>query len=240
MSILSNIHFCTFGSSDTYTAALNRIERQAIASKYFDSISCYTEKNTPGLEQHKDFIEKNKKGYGNWIWKPLVILATMKKARENDIVVYADAGCFIHATVEAKRKFQEYMSLVKTTAPHRLSFQLGHPEENYTKSDVMELLNIANTAHATTGQIAGTYQILLNNADNRALIEEWYRIMTYDNHRFHDDSPSRTPNASTFKAGRHDQSVISCLMKARGTIPLPDPYPPKNTDPISPVRSRKA
>lgn len=240
MSGLSRVHFCTFGSLPDYGAALARIERQARDSKYFDSINCYTEKTTPGLEAHADFIAREPRGYGCWIWKPLVVLETMRKAKEKDVIVYADAGCFIHATPEAKRKFAEYLALVKSRAPHRISFQMPHPEENYTKADVLELLNVRDTEHAKSGQIAGTYQILLNTPENRALMEEWYRIMTYENHHYHDNSPSRSPNAPTFKAPRHDQSIFSILMKTRGTIALEDLYPPKNTDPISPVRSRRA
>jgi len=236
----TRVHFCSFGSLPTYAAALARIEKQANDSKYFTSVKCYTEKDLPGLEEHADFIAKSPKGFGYWIWKPLAMLDIMRKSRDTDIIVYADAGCYINSTPEAKVKFANYISLVKSKAPHRISFQLSAPEENYTKGDVLDLLNVRDTAHAKSGQMVGGYRILVNTPENRALMEEWHRIMSYDNHHFHDDSPSRSPNAPTFVAPRHDQSVISLLMKVRGTLVLEDVYPPKDTDPISPMRSRRA
>jgi hypothetical protein len=235
-----SVHFCTFGSMPTYGPALARIGKQAQDSKYFESVNCFTQNNTPGLAAHADFIAKSPKGYGYWIWKPLIILETMRKAQENDVIVYADAGCYINSTPEAKRKFEIYLSLVKKNAPHRINFQLSYPEEMYTKNDVLSYFQAMGTEHATSRQIAGTYMILVNTPENRAIMEELHQIMGSDNHHLHDDSPSRIPNAPSFIDHRHDQSVLSVLMKMRGTLLVEDVYPPKDTDPISPMRSRRA
>lgn len=237
---MPKVHFCTFGSLDTYAAALARIQKQATASGYFDTVTCYTQKNTPGLDDHAEFITANPKGYGFWMWKPLVILDVMRTAAPDDIIVYADAGCFINSTETAKRKFAVFLSLVRTRAPHRLSFQMPHIEEHYTKGDVLDLLQMRDTEHAKSGQLVGGYQVMLNTNENRAIIEEWYRVMTLEGHKYHDDSPSTAPNAPTFVASRHDQSIISLLMKKNGTIMLRDAWPLSDKDPISPMRSRGA
>ena len=232
------IHFCTFGSLNNYKQALERIEQQAKDSGFFDTVTCYTQRTTPGLGAHGEFIKTNMKGYGFWIWKPMIVLDQMKKAAPEDIIVYADTGCHINATPAAKAKFAEYIAMVQSTAPHRVDYNNGHSEEIWAKSDLLQTLGVLDTPHAKSGQYAGGYRFLLNTPDNKQLMEDWLELMTRDNYHLVDDTPSVIPNAEGFRFHRHDQAVISILLKLRGTITVPDAWPISEDDPISPVRSR--
>ena len=42
-----------------------RIEHQAKESGYFDTISMYDQTNTPGIQDHAEFINSHPRGYGN-------------------------------------------------------------------------------------------------------------------------------------------------------------------------------
>ena len=95
-------HFCTFGNTPNYINTLTRLYHQAAKSGYFDTISIYDQNNTPGIQDHVDFIKSHPRGFGYWIWKPMVILDVMNKASPNDIIIYADAGCSIYNTEDAK------------------------------------------------------------------------------------------------------------------------------------------
>ena len=48
------------------------------------------------IKKHSDFIKQNKMGYGRYIWKPKIILDTLLKTNENDIILYCDAGCYLN------------------------------------------------------------------------------------------------------------------------------------------------
>ena len=213
------VHFCTFGT-DTFAAALRRIEQQARASGYFDTVTLYSHSTTPGLEAHAAFIEANPRGYGYWIWKPLVILDQMRRAGPEDIIVYTDAGSTVNASRAAKGRWATYRALVER-APHRLCIlQPWTREVDWCKGDLLDLL-------AARNRIAGPQawagvQILKNTPENKALVEEWLSIMTRDNYHYVDDSLSKSPNMPTFNEHRHDQSVISLLMKQRGAHFIPD------------------
>ena len=67
--------------STIYDAGL-RIQKQAQDIGIFDECILYTEdflkENDEFWSKHKDFLEKNKKGYGFYIWKPYIIKKTME------------------------------------------------------------------------------------------------------------------------------------------------------------------
>jgi hypothetical protein len=212
------IFFCTFGS-DGYENALIRINQQAKESRFFTEIHIYNHKNTPGLDDHSDFIKENKRGYGYWIWKPLVILDVMKKANVNDIIVFADAGCEISNKNGRDKIYNKYITDVTTHAPHRLGFVINYREANWTKADLFNFLDLKDIKYTETNQIIAGIQILVNTEENKILMEKWLEIMTCNNYHFVDDSPSLTENDLYFKEHRHDQSVLSLLKKKYGYFP---------------------
>ena len=80
-------------------------------------------------------------------------------------------------------------------------------------------------------------QLYVNNAENRAFVNEWFQLMTRDNYHFVTDAPSRIPNAPVFRDHRHDQSVFSLLAKQRG-IATHDHPGDKEDAPIAVTRQR--
>jgi hypothetical protein len=215
-----SIHFGTFGSTPLYSTALARIKKEAEASGLFQTVDIYTQANLQSLKQHEGFIKKNPRGYGYWIYKPLVLLDMMSRYPENDIVVYADAGCSIRATP----LWNEWIQGIHAHPTHRITVihDAYNPEYTWTKADLYTYLDIPMESsielngQPTVVQSLGGIQAMMNTAENRTLITEWYTTMVADNYCYLTDSKSRIPNHPTFKAHRHDQSIISLLMKKRG------------------------
>ena len=229
-------HFCTFGNTPNYINALARIGRQAKQSGYFDTVSIYDQTNTPGIQTHTEFINSHRRGYGYWIWKPMVILDILNKTAPNDIIIYADAGCSIYNTEKAKALFAFYMHVVEQP-PYRISFELTHKEHTWCKGDLLDLFKIRHSPYASSNQLCATSLILKNTPENKAFMEEWSSVMS-DYHNI-DDSPSVSPNHPSFKEHRHDQSVYSILKKIRGTSCLK--HPGETPDfPISFTRMRNS
>jgi hypothetical protein len=229
---MPHVHFASFGSLPEYGNTLRRIEKEARESKYFDTVTIYTQDNVPRIGEFREFIAKNRRGYGYWIWKPLVILDRMAHAAPDDIIVYADAGCSTCTNDTARKSWAEWLSLVETHPTHRISFEQEHMEETWTKMDLAARLGCADDpAIMKTGQRLGGLQMMRNTSENQALVQEWLSTMSCENGKYITDAPSTVKNASSFREHRHDQSVISLLMKLRGSAVTPAPW----RDPIHPI-----
>jgi len=92
--------FITFGAGgQNYIDAGKRLIEQAKSTGYFDKIILYTDKHLKNdkkfWNQHSNFISKNKRGYGYWIWKSYIIKKTMELMKDGDILLYLDCGCEI-------------------------------------------------------------------------------------------------------------------------------------------------
>ena len=214
------IHVCTFGNEPQYTRSVTELCEEARTSGYFDTVTPYTQSVLP--DEHIAFVQRNRRGYGYWLWKPIVLLETMRRANEGDVVIYADAGCAIQTHDDARKHFAEWIEAVKTHPTHRISFQMTHQEETWTKADVFRAMDCESEEYTHTGQHSASIQIYQVNSDNRAFLQELLRYMCMENYRLSTDAPSKLPNSKSFQEHRHDQSIRSLLCKKYGSHVYPD------------------
>jgi hypothetical protein len=214
-------YFLTFGGpTQPYHRAVERICREAASFSLFDVIIARTEKDLmadPAFwNQHGEFLSKNKRGYGYWLWKSYLILKTMKEMKENDILFYCDSGCELN--LQGKARFLEYLQLLEEGAEDNLGFQLCFLEKTWTKMDTV--LELGGEEHFSSEQLVGGIFFLKKNEKTMKLMEDAY----FYSSQYHllDDSPSLSPNDVTFREHRHDQSIFSILRKKHGGIFLPD------------------
>ena len=219
--------FITFGGpAENYHSAVNRICREASEFEVFDEIIGYTEKDlmsdTSFWGKHQHFIESNtSRGFGCWLWKPYLTKKTLDRMNENDILVYADAGCFMNK--EGKPRLLEYFEMLKEPKHEigNISFQMDHLDELFTKMDIFEQYHATNDPTIVkTGQLVGGIYVLRKCRHTIELIDTWYDGCC----QYHlvDDSTGKLPNFPTFHATRNDQSIFSVLRKKYGTISLSD------------------
>ena len=216
------IRLCTFGTTPQYSGPLKLLEREANESGYFDEVAVYTQDNLPASPSQKQFMETHPRGYGFWIWKTLVLRDMMKKAAPDDVIFYADAGCGISTTPAARARFAEWIHDMRTHPSHRLSFQMVHIEETWTKADLFEFMGCDEPCYRKSGQQIAGIQAYLNTPGNHDFLREHLRIASADGFHYLNDEPSRTPNAPTFRDHRHDQSILSLLFKSAGSVSYPD------------------
>lgn len=221
----SNIYLLTFGNT-SYYGALKRIRNQAQQMGIFDSI--ITKKDTDlskeFLAKHNDFIQKNKRGFGYWIWKSHINLELLNTIEDGDVVVYVDAGCELNNAY--RDRLYEYIDIVKQSDKGILSFDLGLPEKTWTKMDIFSQLEAFDQLDST--QLLATVFIYKKTERTVKLFQEYAELSTV--YHLIDDSPSILPNDPSFKENRHDQSILSILRKKYGTEILPDEtYGTKNT-----------
>ena len=205
--------FASFGN-DKYYNCLNRIHKQAESFNFFDNIICYTDKDLKNDEyfwnKHGEFIEKNPRGYGYWIWKSYIIIKILKTMNENDILVYADSGCTLNQ--KGIDRLNEYIDIVNKSEFGILTFKLTHLVKTWTKMDLIKHFD-AEKYLDTQQLVAGIF--VLRKCDHVVNIFDIY-FNTSCNYQFLNDNPSNLKNDETFIEHRHDQSIFSLIIKKYG------------------------
>jgi hypothetical protein len=218
-NLTQKIYFATFGS-DGWEGALERIKKQVLEFNIFEELFIYHSNNlksdTEFWSKHSNFIENNRKLYGYDIWKPYLILKSLQKIEEGDILIYTDSGC--EWNLKGKERLLDYIHLVNSNDKNILGFQLNLLEKEWTKMDLIDYMGAYE--HIESGQIIGGINFFKKTDKTIQFLQEWYNICC--NYDLINDSPSKIPNIPAFKYHRHDQSVFSLLCKKYDVNILPD------------------
>ena len=92
---MAKINFLTFTNTNFMNS--NRIAEQAKSFNIFHEIIQLNETHIPDfIDKHKEFIDTYSHGYGYFIWKPKIILDTLLKMNDDDILIYCDAGIYLN------------------------------------------------------------------------------------------------------------------------------------------------
>lgn len=217
--------FITFGGpTSNYHNAVKRICQEASKFDVFDEIIGYTEQDLMSdvsfWGKHQDFIETNAtRGYGCWLWKPYLTKKTLDRMNNNDILVYADAGCVMN--IDGKARLLEYFDTLNTNEHiGNISFQMDHLDKTFTKMDIFQFYDINEPTIIETGQLVGGIFVLRKCQHTEDLINKWYEGCCH--YHLVDDSNGKLQNYPSFQATRNDQSIFSILRKKYGTISFSD------------------
>jgi len=214
------ITFITFANSKFMNTS--RIIKQAKESKMFDDIISKNELDIKEfINKHSKFIKNNPRGYGFWIWKPKIILDTILKLTENDILVYADAGVYINK--DGKKKFKEYISYLDNKDMVIFSISNKYKASKYVKIDAVldylpQLYKIDGRKAILNKNIDNTYHyggclILKKTTYVIQLLKDWLKLC--ENYHFLDRSKSIKSKEPRFFRGQDaDNGLLAlCLIK---------------------------
>ena len=189
----------------------------------FDEIIFYTAQDLMNdkefWDKHGTFIMNNRRGFGYWIWKPYLIMKTMEKLNEGDILLYLDSECRI--IVEEKEHLLKYIDIVKKNKIlyyYNPVIMAGLPEITMTKMDLIHKLNMQNDYDLLNmHQYGSGIQLIYICKETLNLQRSVYKYASEDYHTI-DDTPSIIPNHPNYYEHRHDQSVLSLLIKKNNLI----------------------
>jgi len=226
-----------FGHNDCFQAAVEDHQKVVEASGVFDTVYAFYKFPQPILEderffRHTQFLRKktdsSHRGGGYWFWKAALALEILTtKAAEGDLLVYSDIdrADFIStiSVVSDAMKNQSLDFAVTLTGPSSVSrrrqnskglivYNIGH---RWTKRDIFEEFKIdprSGAGNAT--QFYANLWVVRNTPASRRLIQAWVRCVS-DWHLVSDE-PSRKANPDDFRENRHDQSLLSMLLKSAG------------------------
>lgn len=155
---------------------------------------------------HGKFIRENRRGYGYWVWKPFIIQHTMLTMRDGEVLFYCDSDFIL---VKDRTNINRLLENVKTQKI--ITAYTGIKELQWSKMDTILRIGAKITSDDIQIQ-AGTLLIYVCN-ETRALIDEWYSICCENNYKYINDTPSLAPNDKCFESHKHDQSILSPLLK---------------------------
>ena len=203
-------HFITFadGSRDIKDSGA-RIVEQVLKSNLFKSATCYDAAFLKAKPiEGKNLIDENLKGFGFWIWKPLLIQYILGNVIEDhEVLVYCDAGSEVVNNFFSKRNFFQLISHLEKQDV--IAFDTTVLEYQYTKKVCLELLKLRDNQN--TNQVAATTIVLRNTAVSRNFVDYWVAFATQNNGLYINDSLGL--ELEEFKEHRYDQSIFSVLYK---------------------------
>lgn len=219
---MNHISFVTFGTRGKYPQSLSRIEKEARSLGVFRDVFVWDESDIDAefTRKHLAFM-KATRGFGYYMWKPYIILKALSQMPEGSVVVYADAGCTLHA--KGLPRLMDYISLAKASPMGLCGFHLTHLEKSFNKIDtamaVFPYASMYSLDHIlNTPQRVGCTHIWHNTAAARAFVEEWMSLCIADGYKYVSDVPSILPNHPDFQEHRHDQAIYSLLTKKYETV----------------------
>ncbi len=208
---MQRILFVSFAApTESWHALVNQLCQSVKANCPNIETIAYTEKDLQKDEEfwnkHGEFVENNKRGYGYWIWKSYLINKTLKDINDNDIIIYADGGCFFNPC--GLKRLNEYIQIVNDNYFGMIVFQLEQMEIKWTKYELLEYMNVSEE-DKWTRHIMATSFIVKKTQHSSALIKQWFE--TCSKHELINDDYQK--KYDEFIDHRHDQSVLSLLVK---------------------------
>ena len=195
-----------------------QFEKEAQQMALFDQIRIYDGGSLPASfrAKHGRFMRSRRRGFGYWIWKPLIIHEILAASSMNDLVVYLDVGFTLNTA--GRDRFREYIEIAAESRHGMLSFQNVHTEYKWTKMDLAKRLGVeCSSSVMCTSQLTSGFFVLAKTRSNLELLAEWQHLAVESDYRYSDDFPSAADNHPEFIEHRHDQSISSLLRKMRGT-----------------------
>ena len=227
------MHLITFGGGNfEYRRSAHRLTCQAKSSGLFSTVTSITDKNLASYipdqwKTHREFINNSERGFGFWIWKPLIIKKRLSEIPPGDVLLYLDAGCELNLRNKvAISRFQDYLIYVKQHSslamqmrdnPSRNIYPL---EKNYSKKALVDWLN-PTSATLESNQLLGAVIFMESSKSNVELIQHWCDLLVIDDYTLVNDDLD-TNESTEFIAHRHDQSVFSILYKEQSRVKISD------------------
>lgn len=211
--------FISFGGgSDPYRQRVNQLCKQAESFGYFNKIYPYTDydlmEDSYFWNKHGNFVSNPyfRRGYGYWLWKSYLLIKTIEKYQEGDILVYADAGCSFNP--KGIQRMFEYEKMLDEDPKQfgLIAFRLedqGREDILYTKRLLLDAMN-ATDQEKHTPQYVGGVLIIKKTPTIMKFLNDWYFIASQYIYLTDERHPNEYPE---FIDHRHDQSIYSLLIK---------------------------
>lgn len=170
----------------------------------FDKTFLYTEHHIQDyLKTLPPDLSIKNRGFYYWAFKPYIILETLKKLKENEILIYADGGLFFTNL----NKIKGFVADAKRES--YVFFENSHNNRTFTKPECLHLFK--NQADLNAKMVDASLMFLKNTPIIRNLIQNWLNLCTTP--FMLSDARLSLEKHKDFQEHRHDQSLLSSLIR---------------------------
>lgn len=216
-----NVGFVTFAGGDLFwKLSAFRISRQAANAGVFSKIGNYSPDDLESIASPQDrtFIEANRRGFGYWLWKPIIILDFLEKNPEIEAVLYADAGCDLNFNTTSIVTWNEY--ICRLNSFEGIAFKMELVEKNWTKEELFKAFPEFRK-YANLEQLLGGVFIMKRDFATE-FCTSWLHNMRAANYGLLGDSFDKEIQDPGFILHRHDQSFFSLMSKGDDRVAVLD------------------
>jgi hypothetical protein len=216
-----NIGFVTFAGGDLFwKLAGRRIKKQALNSGVFIKIGDYEPKDLLEIasEEDLDFIKTNKKGFGYWIWKPIIILNFLETNPEVQAILYADAGCDLNFNTYSIKNWERYLNNLESQ--ECIAFAMELIEKSWTKEELFRTFPLFRQFQNSEQLLGGLFLMTREFAIDFCNL--WLIYMRMSNYDLLIDSCDSRIQDPQFVQHRHDQSFFSLMSKGSKKVLILD------------------
>ena len=170
------------------------------------------------------FKEKNahilshQRGAGYWLWKPYIILNTLRSLDPEDVLFYCDSGSFFTGS------FNDYLfDLCREDEAGIILFKDEHLQKRYTKRDCVVYMDCDTENYLNNPQLVGGFQLARKTDFSIGFYEEALKWAQDD--RILTDKPNECgkDNYPEFDDHRHDQSIFTNMQLKYNITTRADP-----------------
>lgn len=181
--------------------------KQSIAQ--IESYSFNDLKNTHFYRQHEHIL-KQPKGIGYWLWKPYIILESLQKISDGDIVVYSDCG------IEIIADLNPLYDICSNHEPIMLFANSNFSNNTWTKRDCFVLMDCDSPFYWFGPHCDAAFSLWRKCPQSVAFLNEWIKYGSDE--RIITDLPNTSGknNLPEFIDHRWDQSILSLLAQKYG------------------------
>ncbi len=206
------IYFCLYSNAkfEIPRKALSNLARK---SKIFEDVFEYNREwleTTDFFNDNKEMLSpKNIKGDGWCLWKPYVILESLKKIKYGDVVLYMDSSdTFFNNFGEFLREYFKDNDILLVKG--------GGPNKKYTQRDTFFYMGCDSSLYWETHQVEAGVIGIKKSQESVSFIEEYLSYCSDPRIMRDDENSCGLPNFPEFDNNRYDQSVLSNLKTKYG------------------------
>ena len=208
------VRFLTY-SNDLYADTRDYCSKMAIKKGKVDRATSYTPEDIDRdfYEKYKSILEL-KAGNGLWLWKPYFVYKELTKAKDNDIVLYCDAGSYF---------FRSCKPIIESMTDDIWVSDIPLIEKQFTKPELFENMGCVGTRYEDTNQVQGNFIAIRKTERGINFAKEWLDYCCDGDNLLRETCYLDNPPEYMFMGHRSDQSVLSLLCKKWNIVPHLDP-----------------
>lgn len=194
-----NIYFVNY-SDENYKIKQNYLNSKA---SIFDGIFSYDREYLIATEFYKENkkILEEKRGSGYWIWKPYLLLDSMNKIKNGDVLFYLDCGDDFNTSLyDFLKNYHIENDIILTNG--------GYTNKCWTKRDAFILMDCDSPEYWDVIQLEAGILSLKKTNQNIKILEEWLLYCKNEN-ILTDIDNKHGDNFECFRDHRHDQSILT-------------------------------